>query len=495
MATPRRKSRRQPRRLLVLQSPTLKRPLSQRCAPAFAPPPSTLLVGHALRRPVPTQDQIARAVVPRHRLVCPPVLWNGVARSLAGKVGTGGKRLPVPVVNPATPVAVNHLPRRSAKPGRRLTTGREPDGLFDGLRAKGWRRPVPSTGQDQQTDTAERRRSPQGWRLQPPLGHVRGRVFRQPVPLQVNLHAARVVPTHRTAQPQTPASQSVWSGRLRRGTFFWPNVPPRLPPPPRTARPPQVDCRPLGGRSARRPTPGMPDHVWYLARHAAGARAQAISQPWPGCSRRGYVQGIGQVPGQVVPRHRTYTPPGVLPWAGQARRAAAPKGITSEPTPVVLRHRGCTPVAPHVTLLAGRSRRAGLPIFELSAAPRRLALGVRAWANRPWPGRTTRTPVPLQGLSAYPIRLRHTAQRDPAPLPPLAGHTLRRHVPDTGLTAIPIAPRHRTVRHAEFPEPSLRGRWRRGKTYRTGNVVPGPYEVCAGQVYVAGAVAGQVAMC
>lgn len=358
-----------------------------------------------------------------------------------------------------------------------------------------------------------------GWR-----GH-HGRAFRLPVP---NLGQADPAHVLRSRLIHPPEPQPA-SGRVARGiTHYDAGIPLRVIPRHRLSRegPLHLPASQIqSGRAHRRPVPHGEFWVhqhrivqgWrggiaptcgnVIRHHVPGVRGleriphrtadgwRGGIAPGAGRSRRGTVPGSGLSDLQPVPS-RFSRPPGFVPWGARHNRIATPSETGGVEYVWLVDENGNPVVDEFGNLIILRD---GLGLTAAQVVRRhRVASGRHP---PPWRGGIFRRPVPPSGLAQAARINPHTFVRSPAPRP-ATGCITRRPVPNQGQIALPIIPRRTATAPRPCPE-RLRAHVRRGCTRmpflsNSGQVIAGAggaagrYYVTAGQIYVAGAVAGQV---
>lgn len=280
---------------------------------------------------------------------------------------------------------------------------------------------------------------------------------------------------------------------------------------------------PQRGSKRRRRVPGSGlSATSFVVPHHRTSHSGPRVPPRAGKQRRAHLPNTGFAPLPIIPRHRTARLPKMPPPArGRKRRSVSHAANT------VRLAIGRRPRTHSMPPQIGRHRRPRLPCPSLGIAviPRRklhrgtalpprvghrrrsrvIAPSSPAIARRhlsrlpkglpPLVGHRRRSKLIGTGLAAGPVYAakRHSV-RLPKMRPPDTGRHRRSKLIGTGQTARSIIPHHRTARRSAFPFASLRGK--AARRYRPqagrGSSVGGPYSCAAGQVYVAGAAAGDV---
>lgn len=217
---------------------------------------------------------------------------------------------------------------------------------------------------------------------------------------------------------------------------------------------------PSRGQVTRHRLPMLRGLERFPHRFARGWTAGRLPVPFTGRSHRGDVPGSGLVASPIARGRMARPPSRPAPAPGHNRRGQV-MGTGGVAAQVVLRHQVVSSVQPP-----------------------------------PRPGLVFRMPVPPSGLINVPIVRQHALARA-ASAPPWSGRVRRSPVPNQGQVALPIVS-SRQAKAPRAPLALLRGRSQRASGRRmhvlsnTGYVIGGRYYATAGQIYVAGAVAGQV---
>lgn len=349
------------------------------------------------------------------------------------------------------------------------------------------RAPTQHTSEARLVGRLARDRVYRGWRLQPLPYAGRAGWHRHP---GTGLVSRPVVPRHTLDRtPHTPnAPQQLGRGRALRAAVplaEWRVQRGRLAGGWRNEAPAPSAGRAWRGRLPWPPLPAAP-------RPRVTGHQRPGAYPAGGTTRH-LVPGSGLTAAPVVPRIEVARAWSAPPHAGKVRRGRVPgSGLSPQPvrltiTPIRRKSR----LQNHRPLISEYTQLGGVA----GIIPRRIATGGRAGQGPPTAGNAVRQPVPIVGASSAAVVGRHRSETGGSPAAPRPGRTRRGRVPLPGLVSLQVVLR---ARRALAPRPGVEafaGRltrsWRVGLS-SSGRAIAGPYYVTAGQVYHAGAVAGDV---
>lgn len=366
----------------------------------------------------------------------------------------------------------------------RFRSGKYRQGWRDGWRGhhgRVFRAPVPNQGQ---ADPAHVLHSRLIHPAQP--APCAGRVFRLTNHANAGEPAA-VAPRHRQSGLGPPhlSPQGVRRGSIRRGPVPFGEF---LLHAGRSVQGWRRGVPPQGGRCNRSRVPGVRGLELFPPRVARGHHGNA--EPYGARSHRAVVPGSG-LSGSPIAAARHARPPFFRPWGGHNHRGVPPAEVGSVQYDWLTDEGGESVVDENGNVIVLRD--------GLGKSAAQVVLGHRianSHRHRPASGAVFRRPVPPSGRTQAPVVRPHSYVRSAQP-PPHSGAVYRQPVPRQSLVDLPVV----SSRVASAPRPVLRVL--RGRVYRsgcrripvlsnTGQVIGGRYYVTAGQIYVAGAVAGQV---